>query len=153
MQFKNLPPEVRKYADGIRQRCRDLGGAFRLHDTMQGISVIDLDGDGSQDLMVDTIDLCNSCHFGANCSNRGGSDMLIWKHAGRRSWKKIFNHHLYRKFISLGGENGKFQLMAVSIYAGSPQCRPAPGKDYLSRDVCDALVRYRNGKMVWEKIE
>jgi hypothetical protein len=26
MQFKDLPPEVRKHADGIRQRCRDLGG-------------------------------------------------------------------------------------------------------------------------------
>ena len=120
---------------------------------MQGFTTIDLDGDGSRDLMVDTVDLCNRCFFGANCSNRGGSDLVIWKQVGRRSWKKVFDHHLYRKFISLNGERQKFQLMAVSIYAGSPQCKPAPGKDYRSGQACDALVRYRDGNWVWEKIE
>ena len=153
MSFKDLPPDAKKYANGIRQKCRDFGGAFKLHSRMQGFTTIDLDGDGSRDLLVDTIDLCNSCHFGANCSNRGGSDVIIWKQVGRRTWKKIFNQHLYRKFLSIGGENGKFQLMAVSIYAGSSQCQPAPGKDYRSSQTCDALVRYRNGKWVWEKIE
>ena len=87
---------------------------------------------------------------GANCSNRG-CDLQIWKQLGQGSWRKIFDEHLHRNFISIS-EQGRLRLMAVSVYAGSPHCAPGLGRNYTSGQSCDALVRYRNGSWIWEKI-
>ncbi len=152
MKFKDLPADVRNHANEIRGRCKELGWGGKLHSRMQGIAITDLDGDGSRGLIVENEKLCDGYFPGANCSN-AGCDLLIWKQVDRRSWKKIFDHQLSKIFISLGGENRRFQLMVVSIYAGSPQCKPVPGKSYFKGETCDALVRYQKGKMVWEKIE
>jgi hypothetical protein len=81
MRFQDLPREVRSHVDEIRRSCKELDADFKPYDAMQGISVIDLNGDGSRDLMVDNEEVCNSHMAGANCSNRG-CDLIIWKQAG-----------------------------------------------------------------------
>jgi hypothetical protein len=118
---------------------------------MQGITVVDLDGNRSRDLMVDNEELCNAAMAGANCSNRG-CDLTIWKEVGRGSWRKVFNEHLHRKFISLNIATGRFQLMAVSIYAGDARCKQDQQRLYTSGENCDLLVSYRNGQWIWQPI-
>ena len=149
MQFAQLPNGVRDYAKTVRQSCKALDPTFKAYDAMQGITASDLGG--APALFVDAEQLCNSWMKGANCSNRG-CDLKIWKNTGQRSWKKIFDEHLYRKFISLGEDN-RFRLMAVSVFAGSPHCGPVWGKDYTSGQSCDALVHYQNNHWVWKKIK
>ena len=117
---------------------------------MQGITAVELAGDSSRDLMVDAEHLCNSWMKGANCTNRG-CDLKIWKQVGQQSWRKVFDEHLHRKFISLS-ENGRFRSMSISVYAGDPHCQPVPGKNYTSGQSCDVTVDYRNGRWVWKKI-
>ncbi len=150
MRFQDLPKEVRNHVDEIRQSCKELDPEFKPYDAMQGINVIDLNGDGSRDLMVDNEEVCNSHMAGANCSNRG-CDLIIWKQAGG-AWKTVFKEHLHRKFISLASDTGRFQLMAASIYAGDPKCKPDPRKEYTSGKSCDLLITYRNGQWVWQPI-
>ena len=151
MQYQQLPNDVRHYVESIRESCIALDPQSKPYDSMQGITVVDLDGEGSRDLLVDTEQLCNGWLKGANCNNRG-CVMKIWKQVGQQSWKKIFDKNLFRKFISLGKGN-RFRLMAVSIYAGDPHCKPDPGKDYTSGQSCDALVFYLGNAWRWEKIE
>ena len=151
MQFQELPSEVQKHINAVRQSCKELDPDFKPYDAMQGIEVIDLNGDGSRDLLVNNEYVCNGRMAGANCTNRG-CDLLLWKQVGGRFWKKIFQEHLYRNFVSINGETRRFQLMAVSIYAEDPRCKPIPRKEYTSGKSCDLLVSYRNGQWVWELI-
>ena len=151
MQYQQLPPEVRKYTDDIHRSCKEQDDQSQPSDLMQGIQVIDLDGTGARDLLVDAEGLCNSWIKGGNCSNRG-CDLKIWKQTGQKSWRVVFDQHVSRKFISTS-EKDRLNLMALSINAGSPQCEPERGKQYTSGQMCDVLVRYRNGSMVFEKIK
>jgi len=147
-EFDRLPKEVRATIQNIRTSCKELDPDFTPYAIDQGITIIDLDG--SKAIMVDAEDVCNGWVAGANCSNRG-CDLKIWKQTGTNVWRKVFDEHLYRKFISLSDDN-RFRMMAVSIYAGDPRYKPNPKKDYTSGMSCDALVRYRNNNWTWEKI-
>lgn len=151
MQYQQLPPEIRKYADDIHRSCKEQDDSSQPSDLMQGIQVIDLDGSGARDLLVDAETLCNGWIKGGNCSNRG-CDLKIWKQTGQRSWRVVLDQHVSRKFISTS-EKDRLNLMALSINAGSPQCEPERGKQYTSGQMCDVLVRYKNGSMVYEKIK
>jgi hypothetical protein len=150
IRYQQLPPEIRHYVERIRKSCRELYAPYRARTKLQGIRVIDLNGDGSRDLMIDAEHLCADWVPGANCSNRG-CDLKIWKQVGRNSWKKIFDEHLYKKTISIGG-NGRLNKMAVSVYAGGPHCDPDSGKSYTSGQSCDATVYYRDNHWIWEKV-
>lgn len=150
MSFQQLPAEARAYIETVRQSCKELNDEFQLFDQMQGISVIDLAGDGSRDLMIDAEQLCNDRMSGANCTNRG-CDLQIWKQIGQGSWRKVLDEHLYRKFISVS-DNGRFRSMSISVYAGDPRCRPARGRQYSSGQSCDLTVQYRNGRWIWNKV-
>jgi len=149
IRFQELPTDIRSHVNEVRRACKELDPDFKPYDDLQGVTIIDLTGDGSRDLMVDNEELCNSHIAGANCNNRG-CDLIIWKEVDRGSWKKIFKEHLHRKFISVHTETSRFQLMAVSIYAGDPRCKPR--KEYTSGQSCDLLVSYRNGQWQWELI-
>ena len=89
---------------------------------MQGIEILDLKGDGSQDIFVDNEGLCGSHMAGANCSNRG-CDFSIYKEVSRNHWRKIFAEHLYDKFLAIDWDTMRLQLMVVSIYAGDLRCQ------------------------------
>jgi hypothetical protein len=150
-QYDQLPQEVRNTVRDIRNSCKEDNPDFKPYAIDQGITIVDLDGSGSRDIMLDAENVCDGAHAGANCSNRG-CDLAIWKQTGKTSWKKIFKEHLHRKFISLS-EDSRFQLMAISIYAGDLRCKPDPKRNYTSGQSCDALVSYRNGSWIWQKIQ
>src|ERR1700754_3733750 len=98
-QYDQLPQEVRNTVRDIRNSCKEDDPDFKPHAIDQGITVVDLDGRRSKDIMLDSENVCNGAHAGANCSNRG-CDLVIWKQTSRNSWKMIFKEHLHRKFIS-----------------------------------------------------
>jgi len=151
IRYEQLPVDLRKYVDDIHRHCKENDENSQPKDRMQGISLIDLDGHGSKDLMVDAERLCTTWIPGGNCSNRG-CDLQIWKQIDRRTWRSIFDEHVSRKFISLSEQN-VLQLMALSIWAGSPHCEPVAGKTYTSGQSCDAIVRYMHGSWLWKKIK
>lgn len=151
LTLEQLPHELRAHVDSVRASCRDLNPEQKPWHPMQGISTIDLDGDGHTDFLIDNRELCNDHMPGGNCSNRG-CDLLIWRQVGRRGWKRIFKEHLHRKFVSIARGTQRFQMMAVSIYAGDPRCDPAPGDAPTSGQSCDLIVRYRNGELIFERI-
>jgi hypothetical protein len=147
-QYRKLPAQVRQYVEGVRKDCVDLNPQSKPYDIMQGIAAVELGG--APALFVDAETLCNARMAGANCTNHD-CDLKIWRRVGAQTWRKVFDEHLFRKFISVNDKN-RFSLMAVTVYAGNPHCQPTPGKTYTSGQSCDALVRYRDGRWVWQKI-
>jgi hypothetical protein len=120
-EFNQLPKEVRETVRDIRAACKELG-ADDPYAPDAGIQLVDLDGRGSRDILLDAEHVCSDWIKGGNCSNRG-CDLMIWKQTDKNSWKKVFDEHLVggSKFISIDRDNRRFRWMAVSIYAGDPR--------------------------------
>ena len=150
IQFQQLSKDVRGEINEVRQSCKDLDPNFKPNDEMQGITIIDLNGDGSLDLVVDNKYLCNEPMRGANCSNRG-CDLTIWKQQDRTSWKKSFAEHVSQYFLSVTYQ-GRFRLLAVSVVGGNAQCKALPTHPE-ANESCDALVYHRQGRWVWQPIK
>jgi hypothetical protein len=150
MEFRQLPKEVRDHAIEVRKSCKEDNPDMQFND-MQGIQILDLKGDGSRDIFVDNEGLCGEHMAGANCSNRG-CDMIIYKETSKGQWRKIFNEHLYDKYVAIDWDTMRMQLMVVSLYAGDPRCLPDPKKDYTSGRSCNLIVTYRDNKWNWQII-
>src|SRR5713101_4244164 len=107
LTFQQLPREIRNHAIEVRKSCAGLAGDDRTFYEMQGIQILDLMGDGSRDIVVDNEGLCGSHMAGANCSNRG-CDMRIYKEISKGVWRKIFDEHLYGKYLAIDWERMRF---------------------------------------------
>jgi hypothetical protein len=149
--FKQLPAEIRDIAVAVRRSCTELAGNDKTFNDMQGITILDLKGDGSRDIVVDNEGLCGSHMAGANCSNRS-CDMRIYKETAPSIWRQIFHEHLYDNHLAIDWETMRLQLMIVSLYAGDPRCRPDPSKEYSSGKSCNLIVTYRNNAWNWQLI-
>jgi hypothetical protein len=46
-------------------------------------------------------------------------------------------------------------MIAASIYAGDPRCKPNPNRRYASGQSCDALISHRNKqiKLRWHSLK
>jgi hypothetical protein len=151
LAYQLLPKEIRDLASEVRNSCKELEPT-KHYDDMQGISVLNLKGDSSRAIFVDHEGLCGEHIARANCSNRG-CDLLVYIEAGRAQWRKIFQEHLYGKYLAVDWEHMRLQLMVVTIYAGDPRCRPDPKKEYTTGKSCNLLVTYRNDRWSWQLIK
>jgi hypothetical protein len=129
----------------VRKACKENAPEMTLTD-MQGIQILNLNGDGSHDIFVDNEDLCGEHIAGGNCSNRG-RDMTLYKEIARGQWRKSFND---AKFIAVDWETMRFQLMIASIYAGDPRCQPR--KEYTSGHNCNSILTFNHNKWNWQRI-
>jgi len=148
ISFADLPQGVRADVQTTRTSCKAEGDEG-TYDDMQGITPIAFE-DGSRGLIVDNERVCNSWIKAGNCSNRG-CDLAIWQLANGQ-WRKNFDQHAYRHFISLD-DSSTLKLVAISIGASSPECHPIAGKQYVSSQSCDALVYFEKGRWKWKIIQ
>jgi len=150
LEFQQLPKEVRDLAIEVRESCKE-ADPDRKFDDMQGIQILSLSGDRSRDIVVDNEELCGTHMAGFNCSNRG-CDLRIFKETSKGQWRRIFEDHLYSKYLAIDWETMRLQLMIVSIYAGDPRCQPDSKKEYTSGKSCNLIVTYRNNDWNWQRI-
>ncbi len=151
LSYPDLPSDVRAHIEDIRDRCKEGDPDNKLYSDMDGVRIIHLNGDAANDILVDDEELCGGRRAaGENCTNRG-CDLTIWQQVGPRRWQKVFNDHLYQKFISVD-ENDWFAAIVASIYAGSKECHPPPGAEFTSGRSCDVIIRYKHGKWNYERI-
>lgn len=148
IEFNRLPDDIQRHILDVRNSCTEQHAeGVRVSDPAQGVTVVDIDNDGSTDFLVDNEEICGTHMAGANCSNRG-CDLLIWQQR-RTRWVKVFDEHLHAKFISINESNRHLQMMAVSIYAGDERCKPDPNMDYTSGKTCDRVVIFKRGSWRW----
>lgn len=143
-EFQNVPTEVRDIVLKTRKLCQGLGAKLP-DEQLHGVRFIDLDGDGSKDIVLDAKEICGRRIAEANCSYYG-CDLIIWKQTGKTSWERIFNEHVWEYFLSVSSSD-RFRLLAVSIPDGNSFCETET--DAMS---CDAIVLRKNKSWVWEPI-
>jgi len=157
--YSALPQEVRDSVEKARNACSEMrgdGGQYqRQLGDLAGIQIVDLNGDKSDDIVVDYWEVCGGPMTGAVCSNRA-CGFEIYKQTGNGKWRKIFDESLYGRYLVIDGvERGsnRLQLLIATLGAGDSRCQPDPKKSYDSGQSCNLFVTYKNGKWNWQKIK
>lgn len=142
----DYPQEVRMILDQVRSECKAEG-----HETVDapgiGVTIVDLNRDGSKDIILEAWRVCSVeiKNFGA--CNTGGCDLKIFKQVGPHRWKPILDETIDPIWFLSASSEGYFRLMALSVSRKIADRCPDP--DGLS---CDFIVRWKKGRWAWDRI-
>ena len=140
-----FPAAVKDLLQDVRHRCREAGHR-PLDVPGLGITILDLNGDGSRDILLQAWQVCDFPTKEAGC-NTGGCEMQIFKQVGKRRWTKIFDETLDPQIFLSASKEGHLNLMAVSVSHKIKARCPDP-----SGNECDYLVYWKKNGFVWERI-
>jgi hypothetical protein len=140
-----FPTAVKNALQQVRDACREAEHQS-FDDPQVGITILDLNGDGSKDILLQASSACEFPTKGAGC-NTAGCDLQIFKQVGNRQWKMIFDETLGEQPFLSASETGHFNLMAVSVSRKiGARCSDPSGTG------CDFLIYWKKNKFVWERI-
>jgi hypothetical protein len=89
LDASNYPAEMRKILDEVRVGCKEAGQQVS-EDSQAGVTIIDLDRDGSRDILLDAWRVCDVPVKGGGACNTAGCDIKIFKQLGQHKWKLVF---------------------------------------------------------------
>jgi hypothetical protein len=139
------PPAVTQALQEVRAACKE-SGHQPLNYPQIGVTVLDLNRDGSKDILLQAWQACDFPIKGAGC-NTAGCVIEIFKQVGAHKWKKIFDETVSPQFFLSASEKGYFNLLAISVSRKiSDRCPDPSGGD------CDYLLRWKGNKFVWDRI-
>lgn len=139
-----LPTELNATIREITESCK-ASGLQVPEGGAPGVRRIDLNGDGSQDFLFDSRDVCRG-ELGHGCSPRG-CYLVVYKQLGPTAYRKVLDE-LYdiERFISIS-KNRRLNLIAYLSPGEFGRCKR-------SRDEsCDYLLFWRNGGWVWQLLQ
>jgi hypothetical protein len=110
-----------------------------------GVARVDLNGDGSQDFLFDSQQVCGSSP-GHGCSNRG-CHLVVYKQFGPSAYRKVLEELYDReRFISIS-KNGRLNLIVYSSPGEFGRCQKS------RHESCDYRLSWRNGGWVWQTVQ
>ena len=146
LKASEYPPEVKSVLDLVRSECKEEGGE-PVEDPQAGVTIIDLDRDGSKDILVDGWHACSVQIKNTGACNTGGCVTKIFKQTGPHAWKLVFDETIDPNWFLRAAENGHFRLMAVSVSRKIRERCPDP-----DGSSCDYLLYWKQGHWVWDRI-
>ena len=130
----------------VRNGCRE-AGQLPSEDPQAGVTIIDLDRDGSKDILLDAWHACDVPVKGGGACNTAGCIIQIFKQVGPHRWKKVFDETLLTDWFISVSEEGHFRLMALSVSRKISDRCPDP-----SGGTCDYLLYWKHKRWVWDRI-
>jgi hypothetical protein len=146
LDASDYPAEVKKLLDDARSACRENSGQVS-EDPQAGVTIIDLDRDGSKDILLDGWHTCDIPVKGNGACNTGGCDIEIFKQVGPHKWKLVFDETLWTNWFLSTSQEGHFRLMAFSVSRKIVDRCPDP-----SGGTCDFLLYWKHGRWDWDRI-
>jgi hypothetical protein len=141
----DFPPDVKKGLDEVRSACKEEGHEV-IDDPQAGVTIVDLDRDGSKDIILAAWHACTVEMKGGGC-NTAGCILQIFKQVGPHSWKSVFDETIDPVWYLSASQEGYFRLMALSVSRKITDRCPDP-----SGSECDYLVYWKRGRLVWDRI-
>ena len=136
---------MKKGLDDVRSACK--GEEHEVVDDPQaGVTIIDLDRDGSKDILLEAWRACSVEMKGGGC-NTAGCVLQIFKQVGPHEWKSVFDETIDPIWFLSASQEGYFRLMALSVSRKTTDRCPDP-----SGSACDYLVYWKHGRWVWDRI-
>jgi hypothetical protein len=146
LDASDYPAEVRTILDEVRGGCREAGQQVS-EDPQAGVTIIDLDRDGSKDILLDAWHACEVPVKGGGACNTAGCDIKIFKQVGPHSWKLVFDETIGMDWFLSASQEGHFRLMALSVSRKIQDRCPDP-----SGSTCDYLLYWKHNRWVWSRI-
>lgn len=146
LEASEYPPEVKKVLDGVRSECKEAGNEV-VDDPQAGVTIIDLDRDGSKDILVEGWRACRVEIKNSGACNTSGCDLQIFKQISHHKWKSVFDETIDPVWFLSASQEGYFRLMALSVSRKITDRCPDP-----SGSACDYLVYWKHGRWVWDRI-
>lgn len=137
-----LPTELAAIIQEITHSCKESGLQVPAGGA-PGVRKIDLNGDGSQDFLFDSHDVCSGSH---GCSPRG-CYLVVFKQLGPGAYRKVLDE-LYDvdRFISIS-KNKRLNLIAYLSPGEFGRCKKSRNES------CDYLLFWRNGGWIWQLLQ
>ncbi|MFZ5731439.1 MAG: hypothetical protein ACOY4O_01800 [Pseudomonadota bacterium] len=139
-----LPTELAATIKEITDACK-ASGLQVPEGGAPGVRRIDLNGDGSQDFLFDSRDVCEGA-FGHGCSPRG-CYLVVYKQFGPKAYRKVLDE-LYdiERFISIS-KNRRLNLIAYLSPGEFGRCKRSRNES------CDYLLFWRRGGWDWQLLQ
>ena len=140
------PDEVRQSLDQSRSGCKE-AGAEVVEYAQAGVTIVDLNRDGSKDIILEPWRACSVQVKGFGGCNTAGCELKVFKQVGGRQWKLILDETVGSDWFLSSSQRGHVRLLAVSISRKlSDRCPDPDGS------VCDYLLSWKRGRWVWDRI-
>jgi hypothetical protein len=137
-----LPSALKMRSLNILKECEEMSTGRKTNLPWRGITIVDLSGDGSHDVIWDAYKLCGSPKTGANCDKWDTCPFEIWKQVQRTQWQRVFSQMVRdEKFLSI--TDNVFKFMSIQIHGRNPYCRVDTTAKY---PACDVTLRWSKGK-------
>lgn len=147
LSFKDLPNEMRDVIKKTQKRCAEWSGEAHDESDLSRVSIIDLDGTGSKDIILSHRNICRYLVRGGNCDT-WGCDLSIWKQVEDRKWSKVLDEHVTGEpWVSMTPE-GTLEALGISMVGGNKQC-VAEETEENSKPICSALLFRRSRQWAW----
>jgi hypothetical protein len=114
---------VKKVLDDVRSECKEAGNEV-VDDPQAGVTIIDLDHDGSKDILVEGWRACSIQIKNFGACNTAGCDLQIFKQIGPHNWKSVFDETIDPVWFLSASQEGYFRLMALSVSRKIPTDAP-----------------------------
>jgi hypothetical protein len=134
--FSLLPMQAREEINETKQACKEAGLKSYPDNADDPLKPVDLNGDGSLDVLVDWNEI--GCAAGMGCSNRG-CPVEIYKQVGPGSLKKVYSESVVKYFLS----SAKASRFSLIITAQDGKCTPGQLKGE-----CDYKITWQRGKII-----
>lgn len=146
--FDQLSRELQNEIREVRQSCNKEAEEKIEIDSNAGLKWVDLNDDGSHDLVIDWGSAgCYAPGLAGRCSNQG-CDLDIFKQTGPKSWKKVFSEQVNGHYESLN-DAPRTRWLVITVVGGNSHCKAPPRTPH---GMCDALVIWRKGRWEWKPI-
>jgi hypothetical protein len=159
--LESLPAEVQKDIEKTRASCRSVD-VDTLAVTSGDSGLIQfLLGDRKAVLVDDSV-LCNGCHAGYNCSNRGTRDVRVYALFGN-AWRKVpfletasITGDVFVSYVpgKYRPEGQKLNALVVDLFIGNKDCptRRAPDMSSQSWEARSCVVRWNGTKFTYKPL-
>lgn len=146
--FDKLPAELRLESFETLEGCKEVYKDYQPElmanrKPWMGITVIDLDGTGAEDVVWDAKAICGTAIPGGNCDKWDTCPLKIYKQTSPTTWKKVFDEYVVsdNRFFSFSSSGRKY--MTITIHGKNNYCAVDESSKFAA---CDVTLHWKNGR-------
>src|SRR5262249_20802503 len=150
-----LPRSAQKSIEATRVECKELDESAQ---SSGDVGLVTFTLDGKQAVLIDPVLLCDGCHPGLNCSNRGTRDVAIYVRRNN-AWAKVLSEDGITGDIFVSTKPGAYKeigqelnALVVNLYRGNRECptREAATASAQSYEARSCVLRWNGTRFTYK---